>query len=636
MASALATKVDTALLGANNGVATLGADGKLNASQVNAIAISDTFVVATQAAMLALTAEVGDIAVRTDQNKTYILRASPASTLANWQELLTPSSPVSSVFGRTGAVTAASGDYTVAQVTGAAPLASPALTGTPTAPTAPTATNTTQIATTAFVATQPLAWYGVLAIAVAIALWLVLTRGGRLALAAARIGISSLPQRWGASSVIVVGIAGVVGVLVAMLAMGEGFKATLESTGDDTSAIVLRGGSQAETNSVITRDQVPLIGTLAGIARDADGRPLLSPELSQVVNLPSKADGSDVNAQFRGVGERAWAVRDKVRVIEGRAFSPGLREIVVGQGARGQFRVVGHHHDGGALLVDVLQQLHHAARHLRVEVAGRFVGQQQARAAGQRAGDRHALLLTAGQRRGQGVRLVGEAYALQQLHRLLVRLGLGNAAHLARAEGHVVDRLEVREEVEALEHHADVGAQAGELPALLGQPLPVDGDLPGGDRLEPVQAAAQGRLPGAGGADQRHDLAAVDVEIDALQRLEVAEELVDAAHGDQGLAGAGSPRGAGRVLPRDVGVGRRGALVHAPRMLPPATSVHMRGALTGCRDAFVTVPGPSAGPLPRLLRPLRARLPAPRPRFRARPAPSDATECCMWTVTGPW
>ncbi len=183
-----------------------------------------------------------------------------------------------------------------------------------------------------------LPWYGVLAIAVAIALWLVLTRSGRLALAAARIGISSLPQRWGASSVIVVGIAGVVGVLVAMLAMGEGFKATLESTGDDTSAIVLRGGSQAETNSVITRDQVPLIGTLAGIARDAEGRPLLSPELSQVVNLPSKADGTDVNAQFRGVGERAWAVRDKVRVIEGRAFSPGLREIVVGQGARGQFR----------------------------------------------------------------------------------------------------------------------------------------------------------------------------------------------------------------------------------------------------------------------------------------------------------
>lgn len=154
VAAALANKVDTSLLGANNGVATLGPDGKLNASQVNSIAISDTFVVANQAAMLALTAEVGDIAIRTDQNKTYILRATPASTLANWQELLTPTSPVTSVFGRTGAITAASGDYTVAQVTGAAPLASPAFTGTPTAPTAATATNTTQIATTAFVKAQ--------------------------------------------------------------------------------------------------------------------------------------------------------------------------------------------------------------------------------------------------------------------------------------------------------------------------------------------------------------------------------------------------------------------------------------------------------------------------------------------------
>jgi putative ABC transport system permease protein len=183
-----------------------------------------------------------------------------------------------------------------------------------------------------------LPWYGVLAVAVLLGLWLLLTRSGRLALAAAKIGIASLPQRWGASSVIVIGIAGVVGVLVAMLAMGEGFQATLNSTGDETSSIVLRGGSQAETNSVITREQLPLVSALAGIARDAEGRPLVSPELSQVVNLPSKDDGTDVNAQFRGVGEMAWAVHDKVKVIEGRKFKPGLREIVVGQGARGQFR----------------------------------------------------------------------------------------------------------------------------------------------------------------------------------------------------------------------------------------------------------------------------------------------------------
>jgi len=151
------------------------------------------------------------------------------------------------------------------------------------------------------------------------------------------MGVASLPQRWGASAVIVVGIAGVVGVLVALLAMAEGFEATLSTTGDDASAIVLRGGSQSETNSIITRDQIPLIGNLAGIARGKDGRPLVSPELSQVVNMVTKADGTDANAQLRGVGPNAWELRPQVRVIAGRRFNAGKRELVVGQGARKQY-----------------------------------------------------------------------------------------------------------------------------------------------------------------------------------------------------------------------------------------------------------------------------------------------------------
>ncbi|MGH8075867.1 MAG: ABC transporter permease [Lysobacter sp.] len=182
-----------------------------------------------------------------------------------------------------------------------------------------------------------LPWWGVLALAVLLALWLLLTRTGALALAATSIGIAGLPQRWGASSVIVIGIAGVVGVLVAMLAMGEGFKATLDNTGSDGTAIVLRGGSQAETNSVITRDQLPLISALAGIAKGADGRPVSSPELSQVVNLPSKADGTDANVQFRGVNPTAWELRPQVKIIEGRKFGAGMREITVGRGAQRQF-----------------------------------------------------------------------------------------------------------------------------------------------------------------------------------------------------------------------------------------------------------------------------------------------------------
>ncbi len=183
-----------------------------------------------------------------------------------------------------------------------------------------------------------LPWYAVLGLAVVITLWLLLTRGGRLALAAASIGIAGLPQRWGASLVIVVGIAGVVAVLVAMLAMGEGFKATLDSTGSDDTAILLRAGSQAETNSVIVRDQVPLVSALPGIAKGSDGKPLASPELSQVVNLPSRADGTDANVQFRGVGPAGWALRPQLKIVKGRKFGAGLREVVVGRGAQAQFR----------------------------------------------------------------------------------------------------------------------------------------------------------------------------------------------------------------------------------------------------------------------------------------------------------
>lgn len=100
-----------------NGYAGLGSDGKLFSNQLPSITITDTFVIGSQAAMLALTAETGDVAVRTDVNKSYILKGTDPAVLAGWQELLTPTSAVTSVFGRNGAVTAQNGDYTTALVT---------------------------------------------------------------------------------------------------------------------------------------------------------------------------------------------------------------------------------------------------------------------------------------------------------------------------------------------------------------------------------------------------------------------------------------------------------------------------------------------------------------------------------------
>jgi hypothetical protein len=99
-----------------NGYAGLGADGKLIASQLPSIIITDTFVTASQAAMLALSAETGDIAVRTDLNKSFILKGANSTLATDWQELLTPTSAVTTVFSRSGAVTAQTGDYTANQI----------------------------------------------------------------------------------------------------------------------------------------------------------------------------------------------------------------------------------------------------------------------------------------------------------------------------------------------------------------------------------------------------------------------------------------------------------------------------------------------------------------------------------------
>lgn len=102
--NALGAKINTSEKGAINGVATLGGDGKIPSSQIPPVAITNTFVVNSQVAMLALNAEEGDVAVRTDLNKTFILKTAGATVLANWQEMLTPTDTVISVNGQAGAV----------------------------------------------------------------------------------------------------------------------------------------------------------------------------------------------------------------------------------------------------------------------------------------------------------------------------------------------------------------------------------------------------------------------------------------------------------------------------------------------------------------------------------------------------
>lgn len=135
----------------------LGTGGKLDNSVIPAIAITNTFVVDREIDMLALDVQVGDVAIRTDVAKSFILRESPPTQIANWQELLSPPNAVLSVNGKTGVVTITKTDVSLGNVTNeskATMFSSPVFTGTPTAPTPSTATNTTQIATTAFVKAQ--------------------------------------------------------------------------------------------------------------------------------------------------------------------------------------------------------------------------------------------------------------------------------------------------------------------------------------------------------------------------------------------------------------------------------------------------------------------------------------------------
>ncbi len=151
------------------------------------------------------------------------------------------------------------------------------------------------------------------------------------------LGLRSIPERLGASLVIVVGLAGVVAVFTALLAMAAGFQSTLESAGRPDVALVLRGGSQAELNSGLTREQGTIIKQASGVAKGTDGQPLASAEVVVIAELLKPGERTGSNITVRGVEPSAFALRPQLRIVEGRNFAPGLRELIVGQGVARQF-----------------------------------------------------------------------------------------------------------------------------------------------------------------------------------------------------------------------------------------------------------------------------------------------------------
>jgi putative ABC transport system permease protein len=152
------------------------------------------------------------------------------------------------------------------------------------------------------------------------------------------MNLTSIPQRLGTSSVIVVGIAGVVAVLISVLAMATGFQRTILATGRDDRAIVLRGGSDSELASTLSREATLTIMDAPGIRKDSAGKPIASAEAVVVVDMPKKSNDSGANVTIRGVGAAAMALRPEIHLIAGRMFQRGLRELIVGIGAQAQFK----------------------------------------------------------------------------------------------------------------------------------------------------------------------------------------------------------------------------------------------------------------------------------------------------------
>lgn len=157
-------------------------------------------------------------------------------------------------------------------------------------------------------------------------------------LAITAMSLQTLPQRLGSSSVIVIGIAGVVGVLISVLAMSVGFHHTLADAGRADRAIVLRGGSDAELNSNLTRIDIDTVSNAPGVSKDAGGRAAISRELVSVANLPRIDTGDESNVTFRGVSADVGVVRPELKIVDGRMFRPAVRELIAGVGAAKQFR----------------------------------------------------------------------------------------------------------------------------------------------------------------------------------------------------------------------------------------------------------------------------------------------------------
>ena len=144
--------------------------------------------------------------------------------------------------------------------------------------------------------------------------------------------------RWKVTLLALGGISLVVAVLIALTAMANGFSVALRSTGSPDNAIVTQRGSGSELTSGFSKDNASMILVDSRVKRGNDGRPLASPEIIVIATVPRLGDGTEVNVTVRGVSAMAFQVRQNVKIVAGRNFTPGLYEVIVGQKATERYQ----------------------------------------------------------------------------------------------------------------------------------------------------------------------------------------------------------------------------------------------------------------------------------------------------------
>lgn len=156
-------------------------------------------------------------------------------------------------------------------------------------------------------------------------------------LAVTALNLKTIPQRLSSSGVAIVGIAGVVVVFVSVLSIAAGFSAAMEGTGSPSRAIVMRTGADSEMTSGIGGDSATIIKEAPGLRREGQTA-LASAELYVIIDLPKRSTSTPANVPLRGVEPSAFQVRDEVKIVEGRPFTFGTNEVIVGRGANVQFQ----------------------------------------------------------------------------------------------------------------------------------------------------------------------------------------------------------------------------------------------------------------------------------------------------------